>query len=170
MATALESLMYNWINDSLVLNNFSGVTVIRESQEGPEAEGPLVTYNILTKTPEAYGTFEKRELEVPTEEDMEVEHRKRNEVVVSVNAYADNGGDILDILVNSWKSYEIRQPLIAAGVGYVSSAVNAYLPIRNDTRYEPRYHQDFKFLAWTTYLEVRPKVKTIEIGGTVHNV
>lgn len=156
-----DTVVYNWITASLA-TAFPGVQVIRANQNGPRPSEPYVVYNVLNWTEASFETFETSEID---EDDLLVQHRKRNRVLVSVNAYAPNGREILTRLSFSNRIWEIRRALENARVSTIRTASIQDLTFLDDTRFMRRFETSFEFLVSTGLDETRPRVTEITVTG-----
>ena len=164
MSTDFESLIFDYLTAALSAS-YPGVLIVRSEQGGPRPP-EYVTYKVLPKVPSAFDGYEK----VQSEEDEDfitVTHRNRGRVTVSIQAYSEDGEDILNKARYGTKAWAPRRILMNSGASLLSGGIVRDTTFLGDTGYRRRYTVELTFLAWTEYVEERPKVKEITASGEI---
>ena len=167
MSSPFDKIVFKWVNDALP-DQFPGLVIVRAEQNGPRPNTDYVTFKVLDWTESDFDGFDKTE-QGPETEFIDVLHYNRNRVTVSVNAYSEDGREMLTRLSKSKKKWEIRRELENGKVSHIRTGQVRDLTFLGDTRYRRRFQVDFIFLVWTDYLEVRPKVTEITANGNIRS-
>ncbi len=172
MSSIFDKVVFDWLRKSLDLvipgyPDFSGTPVIREEQNGPRPKVEYLSYKVLDWTESDFDGFDKSDID-GDDDNLAVDYYNRNRVTVSVNAYSENGREMLSRVSKSKKKWEVRRELLNDKVSHIRTGTIRDLTFLGDTRFRRRFQVDYTFLVWVDYLEIRPRVKEIELTGTTH--
>lgn len=171
MSSVFDKVVFDWLRSSLDLvipgyPDFSGAAVIREEQNGPRPDVEYLSFKVLDWTESDFDGFDKSEID-GDDDNLAVNYFNRNRVTVSVNAYSENGREMLSRVSKSKNKWEIRRELENDKVSHLRTGSIRDLTFLGDTRYRRRFQVDFLFLVWSDYLEIRPRVKEINVTGEI---
>jgi len=137
--------------------------VILETANGGRPVGPFATFDILTVIPGAHPDIRETDLGDDTKQ---VDYITRNELMVSVEVYADDGMSQLLSLGKSGYLYRARQVLQPDKLAILRAGDPRKIPFDSDTNWKPRYQCDFTINSYHTITEIIEQIEAYDFTGT----